>query len=143
MEFSQSLSIQAPPRRVWQAIVDPKEVIRYHLAPLKEIQLKSGGRISYGTEDRDMIAGRIVHLEIGHRLDHTFRFLFSPETTGKDPETLVSYQIFETPAGSTLTLRHSGFPDENATFANISGGWPSILDALKNHLEGSAGSLGV
>lgn len=136
MEFSQTLTIKAPPSRVWQAIVDPRDVARYHLAPLKEIQLEPGGRISYGTEDEDMIAGNIRHVETGKRLDHTFRFLFSPETTGQDPETLVSYEISESPGGSTLTLRHSGFPEENATYANISGGWPCILEALKTLLEG-------
>lgn len=136
ISFTRTVETCATPSQVWQGLIDPAKVAAYHLAPLKEIELREGGRIVYGTEDADLIVGQITRLEPNRRLEHTFRFQLHEVGIEEEPETLVSYLIEENPNGSTLTLTHSGFPGENQTFANISGGWPHILDGLKAFLEG-------
>jgi len=135
LAFTQSVTLSAPPLAAWQALLEPAKVEKYHLAQLKEVDLREGGRICYGTAEEDMIMGKIVRVEPGRRLEHTFRFLPGPMGTGEDLETLVSYVLEATDAGTLLTLTHSGFPCENQTFANISGGWPCILENLQAYLE--------
>lgn len=107
----------------------------YHLAPLKLIEVAEGGRIVYGTESTDMIVGRILEVIPEKLLVHTFRFGDSLEGTKNDPETTVSYRISKGDGGTLLTVAHTGFPEENQTYANISGGWPFVLDGLKAAAE--------
>lgn len=133
--FTLSTLLKATPAQVWSALVDPEIVVQYHLAPLKKIELKPGGQIIYGTEEEDLILGQITTFLPNQRLTHTFRFQPNHEGTKHDPETLVTYTIKEEPEAILLTLIHTGFPHENQTFANISTGWPYILESLKVLLE--------
>lgn len=135
-DFTKTVEIKASPAAVWDAIVNPATVGKYHLAPLKAIELHAGGRIVYGTANEDLISGMVAELEEGVLLRHTFYFRpASHAGTGSDPETMVRYEIAEVPGGVRLTLTHSGFVEENQTYANISGGWPFILDGLKEVVE--------
>jgi len=135
IEYRSAVSITATPNCVWRAITDPARVAEYHLAPLKLIELTEGGRIAYGTESVDMIVGKILEVIPEELLIHTFRFGDSLEGTKSDPETTVSYRITKSDEGTLLTVTHTGFPAENQTYANVSGGWPFILDGLKAAAE--------
>jgi uncharacterized protein YndB with AHSA1/START domain len=134
-EFTSKISVAASPDKTWQAITDPAKVAEYHLAPLRLIELTEGGRIVYGTESTEMIVGKIVEAIPGKLLVHKFRFADSLEGTKNDPETTVTYRIEKENDGAMLTLLHTGFPEENQTYVNISGGWPFILDGLKAAAE--------
>jgi uncharacterized protein YndB with AHSA1/START domain len=137
--FARTIPINAPASQVWQSLIDPAIVVKYHLAPLRDIELREGGAIVYGTENAEMIRGRITRLKPCAFLEHTFRFSPGYGGTNNEPETLVSYTLSDTKSGSTLTLTHSGFPEENQMYANISGGWPYILDRFKALLESESG----
>ncbi len=134
-EFTQTILIKADPATVWQAIVDPGLVVRYHLAPLKAIRLRIGGDIVYGTKDEDMIVGKITYIDPTTRLDHTFRFHSGHQAADQDHEAAVSYRLAKTAEGTALTILHFGFEEENQTYANISEGWPVILKGLKETAE--------
>lgn len=134
LEFSQSLISATPPEEVWLALTDPTRVSEYHLAPLRILEPRKGGRIIYGPEGNDMIVGEVTEFTPGRCLEHTFRFMPGHMGTANDPETLVRYDIAAGPEGTKLTLTHSGFPEENQTYANISGGWPYILEGLGKYL---------
>lgn len=129
------MTLAASPEAVWRAIIDPGLVAEYHLAPLRELELRPGGVISYGAKGEEMIRGHVVEFEVNRRLVHTFRFGSSQPGTAKDPETTVSYLIDSVGTRTKLTLTHSGFPAENQTYANISNGWPYILDAMEAILD--------
>ena len=133
--FTIARSLAASPAAIWQALIDPAQVVEYHLAPLTVLDLRSGGEITYGTEEGAMITGQILDFVPGQQLVHTFRFSAALEGTGNDPETTVSYLIEADADGAILTLTHTGFPKQNQTYVNISGGWPHILDALKAFVE--------
>lgn len=135
LTYTTTLTLATPPARVWQALTDPAQAAQYHLAPLRQLDLHEGGKISYGTDAVEMITGEITRLIPAQQLDHTFRFAPSQQGTKDDPETLVSYRLEEINGGTKLILTHSGFPYENQTYTNISGGWPFILDALKTFVE--------
>jgi len=133
--FSHSMTLAASPEAIWRAIIDPALVAEYHLAPLRVLELRPGGGISYGTKGEEMILGKVVEFEANRRLVHTFRFGPSQPGTAKDPETTVTYLIEPVGTRTKLTLTHSGFPSENQTYANISNGWPYILDAMEAILD--------
>ena len=135
-KFEKTITLSASPEAVWRAIADPKLVEQYHLAPLRKIELKLGGAIEYGTAEKLMISGTISESDPHRKLVHTFRFEAQKGAT-QDPETKVTWLLKEKAPGTTeLTLIHEGFAEENQTYANITGGWPFILDGLAGVLKG-------
>lgn len=133
-EFTYALFIAKPAAEVWRALTEKEIVDRYYLAPLFTLDLKKGGRISYG-QDSEMIVGEIVKIEEGKNLTHTFAFVGA-----EDPLTTVSYEL-EAVGDSmcALTIRHTGYEAGSQGYANISGGWPVIASSLKTLLETGEG----
>ncbi|CAN5674983.1 SRPBCC family protein [soil metagenome] len=128
--FEYTIFIGKPPQEIWDALTRKELVDRYYLAPLLRLEAHPGGSIAYGYET-EVIVGTVREAIAPAKLSHTFAFSDAP-----DYATLVSYVI--QPAGpsiSRLTLSHTGFADEDQTFADISGGWPAILSSLKTLLE--------
>lgn len=133
-EFHYTIYIAKPAKDVWSALTEKKTIDQYYMAPVHTLELKKGGRISYGA-DAEIITGTITELEAPKKLVHTFKF-----STSDEPETRVAYEI--KPIGDlmcSLTISHTGFEAEDQSFADISGGWPVIVSSLKTFLEtGSA-----
>ena len=128
--FHYTLFIAKPAQEVWNALTENKTIDQYHLAPLHTLELKEGGRISYGA-DAEMITGTILELRPPENLVHTFRFAGS-----EDPETRVSYRIEAVGEGMcSLEISHTGFRAEDQSFADVTGGWPVIASSLKTLLE--------
>jgi len=129
-EFRYTILIAKPAADVWSALTEKKIIDQYYMVPARMLELKEGGKISYG-EDTDLITGTIEKIEAPKTLVHTFKFVGSD-----DSETRVAYEI--TPMGDlmcSLTIVHSGFEQEDQTFADISGGWPVVASSLKTFLE--------
>lgn len=129
-EFRYTILIAKPAKDVWSALTEKKTIDQYYMAPVHTLELKKGGKISYGG-DAELITGVIAELEAPKTLVHTFNFAGS-----EDPETRVAYEI--KPIGDlmcSLTISHTGFKAENQTFADISGGWPVIASSMKTVLE--------
>ena len=102
---------------------------------MKTLDLREGGAIAYGTKEETMISGTVKEAVTNETFVHTFRFGHSPSEDETEPDTLVTYTIEAKGSGSTLTLRHSGFPSENQTYTDIAGGWPIVLNRLKQAIE--------
>jgi len=133
-EFYYTLFIAKPSKTVWSALMDKKMIDQYYMAPVQTLELKKGGKISYGGET-EMITGVIVELEEPKALVHTFKFAGSP-----DPETQVKYEIKEIGEEMcSLTISHTGFQESDQSFADITGGWPVIASSLKTLLETGKG----
>lgn len=129
-EFHYTILIAKPAADVWSALTEKKLIDQYYMVPLHTLELKKGGKVSYGV-DKEMISGTITEFEAPKTLVHTFKFAGS-----EDPETRVAYEIKAIgDAMCSLTISHSGFEAENQTFADISGGWPVIASSLKTLLE--------
>ncbi len=138
-DFVKELHIAAPPDAVWRAIMRPEIVAKYHLAPLHRIEPHKGGVILYGAKEQVMISGTITAVEENTLLSHTFRFGPADHPgIGGDPDTIVTYTLRKDGNGTRLTLTHSGFSGDSQTRANITGGWPHILEGLKATVEGRA-----
>ena len=140
MEFVREISLSVPPEVVWSALTKPEQVRQYHLAPLSKIELKVGGDILYGTDEKVLISGAIIDCLENSRLVHTFRFgSQSGSGSDGDGDTLVRYEICVEGGSTIMRITHTGFKEENQTYANIVSGWPCILERLKAFLEGNGG----
>jgi uncharacterized protein YndB with AHSA1/START domain len=129
-EFHYTLFIAKPAKDVWSALTEKKTIDQYYMAPVHTLELKKGGRISYGG-GAELISGTIAEVDVPKKLVHSFKF-----TGSDDPETQVTYEI--KPIGDSmcsLTISHTGFQAEDQTFADITGGWPVIASSLKTLLE--------
>jgi len=134
--FRQTLFIATPAARVWNALITPAEVARYHLCPLQRLDLRPGGEIIYGVGDQRFIFGTVTNVVPERQLTHTFRFdAATHDGTHADAESRVSYTIVPMGAMCQLTLTHDQFGSDDQTYANITGGWPSILSGLKTWVE--------
>lgn len=133
-EFHYTIFIAKPAADVWSALTEKKTIDQYHLAPLHTLELRKGGKISYGADD-EMITGSIIGLEPPKSLVHTFKFAGS-----EDPETRVAYEIKAIGESMcSLTISHTGFRSEDQSFADVTGGWPVIASSLKTVLETGKG----
>lgn len=133
-EFHYTILIAKPAAEVWSALTVKKTIDQYYMAPVHTLELKKGGRISYGGE-KEFIFGTITEIEEPKKLVHTFEF-----GRLEMPETRVSYEI--QPMGEemcSLTISHTGFEAEDQAFADITGGWPVIASSLKTLLETGKG----
>ncbi|HSI86661.1 MAG: SRPBCC domain-containing protein [Candidatus Methylacidiphilales bacterium] len=137
-EYYITLFIGKPVPEVWKALTDKKFVDQYYMVPLISMEPKVGGKVAYGVGSDEMIKGKVTKWEApdpagkkNATLVHTFAFEGS-----QDPETTVTYEL--RPVGDamcTLTILHVGFPSENETFKDITGGWPQVVSSLKTLLE--------
>lgn len=133
-KFEKTVIIAATPETVWQAITDPELVKTWHFVPLRKAELKEGGRIEYGTAETPAISGVVSEIVSGKKLVHSFRF-HGHDEAGNDGESRVAWNLQATEGGTKLNLTHDGFASENQTFANITGGWPFLLDGLAKAAE--------
>lgn len=122
--------IRATPARVWKALTDPKELVRWYLKPEK-LQLKKGGRWDF---IKGNLSGKVLKVENGKkekRLVHSFRFNFIKG----EPESLVTFVVEPRGKDTKLTLIHSRFGTAKQTRGHVSGGWPFLIANLKTFLE--------
>ena len=136
ISFSSTIFIKASKTKVWNALVEPKEVSKYFMCPMIRMGNKIGDSIEYGIGKDVMISGKIVEIKVEDTLSYSF--LFDPEShigTEKDAQTVVKVTISEDNGVTTLELVHGGFHGKDQTYANIVGGWPWIISNLKTYLE--------
>ncbi len=129
--YKHSIIIDRSVDDVWRALTQKIIVDRYYLAPLGADITAVGDELYYGMPENKIIVGQIVTLSAPAEFTHTFRFTDSSDPT----ETLVTYRLTTSNNSTRLDLQHSGFAAESKHFADISGGWPIILDRLKVLLE--------
>jgi uncharacterized protein YndB with AHSA1/START domain len=148
-------TFNAPRERVWKAWTEPTEVRRWwgpkgFTAPFAKNDLRVGGKYHYlmrGPDGKDYWSTG-VHREIEplSRIVSTDSFSDKegkvvPATYyGMDAdlplEMLVTVTFQERVGKTTLTLRHSGFP-EGEHLENALEGWNHSLDKLEEYLEKS------
>ena len=136
--FTMTVTIDRPADAVWRALTRKRHVDRYYLAPLGADITAAGGDLYYGTDDNRMIVGKVVTLNTPRELSHTFRFAGNPDAG----DSLVTYRLSESGGKTRLTVEHSGYARDSQHYADISMGWPIILNGLKDHVEGVAATAG-
>lgn len=129
--FKQSITIDRPVADVWRALTMKTHVDRYYMAPLNADITAVSSEIYYGTPTQKMIVGKVVVLDPVQELTHTFRFSDSSDPS----DSSVTYRLTVTGDGTQLDLEHRGYAADSQHYADISMGWPIILNGLKTHLE--------
>jgi uncharacterized protein YndB with AHSA1/START domain len=130
-----SVDIAAPIERVFQALTDPKEIVRWWGSPDAyqttdwESDLRKGGRFRAGGKmpdgSRFALTGEYLVVDPPHTLVHTW------EPDWVDGErTTVRIQLESIDGGARVTLRHDGFEGRRDACASHATGWQAVLGWL-------------
>ena len=80
------------------------------------------------------IEGEVVEADQPRKLVTTFRAVWDDEVR-KDKASIATFEIEPMGDVCKLTVIHSGFEGETATYHQVSGGWSMIVASLKSLLE--------
>ncbi|HEY4200063.1 MAG TPA: SRPBCC domain-containing protein [Devosiaceae bacterium] len=134
-----SVDIAVPPERVFRAITDGTEIIRWWGSAETYRTTKWDSNLQVGGEWRAeglaadgvpfTVGGKFLEIEPPHRLVHTW----APLWDGGN-ETVVTYTLATTPTGTHLTLSHTGFKGRPESCQGHSSGWAMVLGWLAAEL---------
>jgi uncharacterized protein YndB with AHSA1/START domain len=136
----ETIEIAASPERVFQALTDPKQLVRWWGDPRQyvcnnwELDLRVGGR--WRSEGKSangqsfQVEGAFLEIEPPWRL----AFTWLPSWIQVAPTT-VRIVLEATRRGTRLTWTHSGFAGNPNALADHRGGLPSVLGWLRSFLE--------
>jgi uncharacterized protein YndB with AHSA1/START domain len=136
-EIRLSIVIDAPPERVFQALVDPAALSAW-IAASAVVEPRVGGRYSYGWSyrhgDREVEGGptRILDLVPNERLVTDW-----PDWRGDPtkPKTRVAWLLEPVGSKTRVTVVHGEFP-RTVDISDYPFGWASFLERLKGIIEG-------
>lgn len=118
------------PEKVWRALTDPALVSRWLMETNLDASL--GGRFTFKTQASPWWDG-IVHCEVTE-LEPLRRLAYSWKAAGLD--TVVTWTLSKTDAGTRLELEQSGFPEERReAWGGAKAGWTRMAKALEEVLS--------
>jgi uncharacterized protein YndB with AHSA1/START domain len=131
--------IRAPRERVWQALVDPDDTVRYFHGTRFDSTFEPGAAFHNVIVDGGQLAvdGVVETFEPPHRLVITWHVNYDEEMADEPPGR-VEWTL--TPANADgsvtrVTLRHGDLALSPKTWAHVKLGWVEIIDSLKSLLE--------
>jgi uncharacterized protein YndB with AHSA1/START domain len=130
------LSIEAPLRDVWSALVEPARLERW-IASAARVEPRVGGAYTYGwtykVGARDVVGGprRILAFEPEQRLA-----LDWPDWRGdpRVPDQRIEWRLFARAGGSRVEFEHTGFV-RAVDWSDFVQGWWEFLLALRREVE--------
>jgi len=133
------LSLQAPRERVWQALTDPAELVRWLPTGEARVDLRSGGSMFLSWQGLDEAEGVIDEVSPTDRLVFRWRIHGSAR-----PYTRVTVTLDDLPDGRThLVLVEDGFAaladdERDEMIAGNTQGWTEELEELRELVEATA-----
>ncbi|MDW3216239.1 MAG: SRPBCC family protein [Ilumatobacteraceae bacterium] len=131
--------IRAPRERVWQALTDPDDTVRYFHGTRFESTFEPGAPFRNLIVDGEALAvdGVVETFEPPHRLVITWHVNYDAEMAAEPPGR-VEWTL--TPANddgsvTRVTLRHADLALSPKTWAHVKLGWVGVIDSLKSLLE--------
>jgi uncharacterized protein YndB with AHSA1/START domain len=141
-----SVEIAAPPERVFRALTDPNELIRWWGSPdtyrTEEwtADLRVGGRWrarGHGVDGRAFtVQGEFLEVDPPRRLAQTW----SPDWEGGFVTT-ITYRLDPIEGGTRLTLRHEGFGEHRDACRSHGQGWERVLGWLRAYVSAPDATL--
>jgi uncharacterized protein YndB with AHSA1/START domain len=136
---AESIELDAPPDRVWQALVDPDLVARYMHGTSVETSWQVGDPIVWRGEWQGKPyedKGEVLAFEPPRRLSVTH---WSPLTGEPDEPANYHHVTYEVDGlgddRSRLTLTHGNSPSQEAADAMVENGWRPMLQSLQQVAE--------
>jgi uncharacterized protein YndB with AHSA1/START domain len=140
------IQIAAPPERVFKALTDPKELMRWFTSPecpakLWEMDARPGGRYRYATEKGTIVVNNVSEFECHGEvleIDPPRLLVYSWIANWHDDKsrrTIVRWELTRDAAGTRVKVTHSGLAQETVAREDYSGGWTGVLENLKDFTE--------
>jgi uncharacterized protein YndB with AHSA1/START domain len=132
-----AIDIKAPPERVWRAITDGDDTLRYYYGTRVRSTWEVGAPISYDYDDGSPAAadGIVLEVEPGRRVVMAFTPRWDPEIAAEGPIRMTWEVEAGVDGGPTrLTVTSALVPGSRAD-AEFRGGIVHIVSGLKTFLE--------
>jgi uncharacterized protein YndB with AHSA1/START domain len=140
------IHIAAPPQRVFKALTDARELERWFgnaECPVKlwEMDARLGGRYHYATETSSIVVNGVSQFECHGEileLDPPRLLVYSWIANWHDDQsssTVVRWELTPDATGTRVKVTHSGLAPQNVARKDYSGGWPGVLQQLKQFAE--------
>jgi uncharacterized protein YndB with AHSA1/START domain len=129
--------INAPPERVWQALIDPEFTRQYLHGTSFESSFEPGSGFRGVRGGDGAVDGTIEVFEPPHRLVMTWHVLYDTAMSAEPPgrvEWLVAPATADRSV-TRVTLRHGDLAFSPSTWEHVRLGWVEIIDSLKTLLE--------
>jgi uncharacterized protein YndB with AHSA1/START domain len=140
------IHIAAPAERVFRAITDPQQVIRWWNSEecqteFFEMDARPGGQWRFGTRktklnfkgvNQSCCQGEVLEFDPPRLLAYTW---ISTWHDDKSRKTIVRWELTPTNDGTHVKVTHSGLAQEPVARKDYSGGWPGVVKLLKQFVE--------
>jgi uncharacterized protein YndB with AHSA1/START domain len=136
-----SVYIKAAPDRVWQAITDGDETVRYYYGTRVVSDWNVGSHIRYDYPDGSLAAdGEVIAVDPPTRLEMTFHPRWDPDFEAEGAVRQV-WQIEADDSSSKLTVTTIGLKAGTKQAEEFGNGMIYIVSGLKSHVEGVAAAV--
>src|SRR5437868_12551076 len=134
-EHVYSVYIQAPRERVWRAITDGDETVRYYYGTRVDSTWDPGAELVYRYPDGSVAAdGRVLEIDPPGRLRMTFHARWDPDAEADGPVEMA--WILDAAGDATkLTVTTSGLKAGSKSAEEFTGGMIYIVSGLKTVVE--------
>ncbi len=130
-----SVYINAAPDRVWQAITDGDETVRYYYGTRVASDWRAGSPLTYAYADGSLAAdGIVVEIEPGRRVVMSFHPRWDPEMEAEGPVRMTWQVDPAEEGGSKLTVTSALRPSSKSA-ESFAGGIVYIVSGLKTLIE--------
>ena len=133
-----SVYIQSTPDRVWKAITDGDDTIRYYYGTRVSSSWEPGAPLTYCYPDGSVAAdGSVLVADPPHRLRMSFHARWAPALEAEGPVEM-DWVLEASGEATKLTVTTSGLKEGSRTAADFSGGIVYIVSGLKTLVESGA-----
>jgi uncharacterized protein YndB with AHSA1/START domain len=144
--ITSEIHIAAPPQRVFQALTDSAELLRWFTDPgcpvrTWEMEARVGGRYRYKTEKGTVVVNGVSEFEChGEIIEFVPPRLLAYTWTAnwhedKSRPTEVRWKLTADAVGTWVKVTHSALTQEDVARKDYAGGWPGVLEMLRKFTE--------
>ena len=135
VDHAYSVYIQASPERVWRAITDGDETVRYYYGTRVQSTWVPGAPLVYTYPDGSVAAdGTVLEIDEPHRLKMTFHARWDPGIEAEGPVEM-AWVLEGAGEATKLTVQTFGLRPGSRIETDFSGGWVYIVSGLKTFVE--------
>ena len=140
------IHIAAPPERIFQALIDPRQVMQWWTDQNCQIESfalepRPGGRWSYDTRHSELNINGVTKFHCdGEVLEYdpprvlAYTWIANWHDRPAQP-TAVRWELAASKGGTLVRVTHSGLAELPVARKDYSGGWPGVVEQLKSFVE--------